>query len=151
MLAAIGRFLRPDNVRPPPRRGYDAFISYSRSASEPLAGGLQSGLQLIARPWYHVGGLRVFRDPQGLGATSDLANALFEHVRASNFLVLIASKAAAASPWVDQELRHWFETLKRPADKAVVVLNDGELPRWDSVTGGFDRTTTGSLPPAYLR
>jgi hypothetical protein len=76
---------------------------------------------------------------------------LFEHVRGSNFLVLIASKGAAASPWVDQELRYWFETLKRPADKAVVVLNDGDMPRWDSTKGEFDPATAGSLPPTYLR
>jgi len=151
MITAIRRFLKREKVGPPPRRGYDAFISYSRSASEPLAGGLERGLQVIARPWYHVGGLRVFRDRTGLGATPDLARTLFEHIRASNFLVLIASQRAAASPWVDQELRHWFDTLKRPADKAVVVLNDGDMPRWDSVTGEFDRATTGSLPPAYLR
>jgi WD40 repeat protein len=151
MIAAIGRFRGLKKADPPPRRGYDAFISYSRGASEPLADALERGLELIARPWYRVGGLRIFRDRTGLGATSDLRTMLFDHVRASNFLVLIASKGAAASPWVDQELRHWFDTLKRPADKAVVVLHDGDMPRWDSAKGEFDLATTSSLPPTYLR
>src|SRR4051812_40159237 len=52
MIAAFWRFLKREKVSPPPRRSYDAFISYSRTASEPLAGAIERGLQRIAGPWY---------------------------------------------------------------------------------------------------
>src|SRR5256885_12127468 len=45
---------------------YDAFISYSHAADGRLAPAVQTGLQRLARPWYKVRALRIFRDDTGL-------------------------------------------------------------------------------------
>src|ERR1700680_2229687 len=51
---------------------YDAFISYSHSADGRLAPAVQAGLQRLARPWYRIRALRVFRDESGVSVNPPL-------------------------------------------------------------------------------
>ena len=47
---------------------YDAFISYSHAADGALAPALQRGLHRLAKPWYALRALRVYRDETNLAA-----------------------------------------------------------------------------------
>lgn len=51
---------------------YDGFISYSHAADGRLAPALQSGLQQLARPWWKLRSLRIFRDETGLSVNPHL-------------------------------------------------------------------------------
>jgi TIR domain len=86
---------------------YDAFISYSHAADGSLAPALQHGLQTLAKPLYQRKALWVFRDQTNLAATPGLWSTIEEALAASRFFVLLASPAAAESPWVQQELDWW--------------------------------------------
>lgn len=113
---------------------YDAFISYSHTLDGALAVALQTGLQRFAKPWYRPRALRVFRDDANLSANADLWASIEVALASSTWFVLMASPAAAASPWVDREVRWWLE--HRSTDRLLVVLTEGE----------FD----AALPPALV-
>ena len=108
---------------------YDAFISYSHAADGRLAPALQSGLQRLAKPWYRVRALRVFRDETGLSTNPHLWSSIVTALDEAEWFVLLASPESAASPWVDKEIAHWLET--KPADRILPALTAGEWA-WDS-------------------
>ncbi len=126
----------------PGAREYDAFVSYSHAADGRLAPALQRGLQSLAKPWYRRRALRVFRDQTSLSASPELWSAIEESLSQSRFFVLLASPEAAASRWVDQEVRWWREN--RGHDTVLIVLTDGELD-WDDDRGDF--TAASPIPP----
>ena len=111
---------------------YDAFISYSHAADGRLAPALQSGLQHLAKPWYRLRALRVFRDETSLSTNPQLWSSIEAALDESERFVLLASPDAAASPWVDKEIAHWLAT--KPADRILPVLTSGEW-EWDSTAG----------------
>ena len=123
-------------------RAYDAFVSYSHAADGRLAPALQRGLQSLAKPWHRRRALRVFRDETSLSATPELWSAIEEALSHARYFVLLVSPEAAASDWVDKEVRWWREN--RSHDTVLIVLTDGELG-WDEVSGGFD--ATAAIPP----
>jgi WD40 repeat protein len=135
---------------PPPRisvprtgaRTYDAFVSYSHAADGRLAPALQRGLQSLAKPWYRRRALRVFRDKTSLSASPELWSAIEEALSQARFFILLASPEAAASHWVDQEVRWWREN--RGHETVLIVLTEGELG-WDEARGDFDETS--AIPP----
>jgi hypothetical protein len=51
---------------------YDAFISYSHAVDGKLAPALHRGLHRLARPWYRMRALHVFRDQTSLTVTPAL-------------------------------------------------------------------------------
>ena len=51
---------------------FDAFMSYSHAADGRLAPALQRAMQRLAKPWYRVRALRVFRDETALLANPHL-------------------------------------------------------------------------------
>jgi len=93
---------------PPARRirPYDVFLSYA-SEDEPQARALQLGLQRLAKPWYSLQALRVFRDRTALPVGDGLWSALKVRLEKSDWLVLLASPEAADSKWVECEVRWW--------------------------------------------
>ena len=93
-------------------RAYDAFVSYSHAADGRLAPALQRGLQSLAKPWYRRRALRVFRDQTSLSASPELWSAIEEALSQARYFVLLASPEAAASRWVDQEVRWWRENTR---------------------------------------
>src|ERR1700736_4471264 len=105
--------------------GYDAFISYSHSADGRLAPAVQAGLQRLARPWYRIRALRVFRDESGLSGNPHLWTSIAAAFKASSYFVVLASPEAAASPWVNREIEHFCEHY--PADAILPVLTAGTL------------------------
>jgi len=134
-------------MNPPGMRGslYDVFLSYSHAADGRLAPALQSGLQRFAKPWNRLRALRVFRDKTGLAPTPGLWSAIKAALDNSEHFVLLASPAAAGSPWVEQEVQHWL--ANRPAKRILVVLTEGEIS-WDADANDFDWQRTTALPPA---
>ncbi len=124
---------------------YDAFLSYSHAGDSELAASLQSALQRFARPWYRTYALRVFRDKTGLAANPALWNSIVSALKNSEYLLLLASPHAAASPWVNQEV-DWFVRNREP-DKVLIVITGGQLA-WSAAAGDFDWDHTTALPPS---
>src|SRR4051794_13427110 len=128
--------------------GYDAFISYSHAADGKLAPALQRGLRAFAKPWYRLNALRVFRDQTSLSATPALWPSIERALSASRFFILLASPAAAASPWVDKEVRYWRE--HKEMGTLLIALTEGAIG-WDYDTGDVDWDDTTALPRSLER
>lgn len=120
-----------------------AFISYSQAADGRLAPALQAGLQRLAKPWYRLRAMRVFRDRTGLGVTPELWGAIEQALAESAYFVLLASPLAAQSKWVEREVDWWLRN--RPAGRLLIVWTDGELV-WDGARADFDWSRTTALP-----
>jgi WD40 repeat protein len=128
-------------------RQYEAFISYSHAGDGAFAAELQRILNRIARPtykWWQWWPPRVFRDQTNLVAASDLGAEIESALASSDSFVLLASTQAAASPWVDREVRTWC--ADKPTDRLFIALTAGALA-WNDTCGDFDRARTNALPP----
>src|ERR1700729_152844 len=86
------------------QRTYDAFISYSHAADSRLAPSLERGLRRLTRAWYQRQALRIFRDQTTLAANPDLYATIERALQQSGNFILLASPAAARSPWVRREV-----------------------------------------------
>ncbi len=126
---------------------YDAFISYSQIADGGLAIALRKGLHLFAKPWNRLRAVNVFLDGASLGVSASLPAGIAQALEKSRFLVLLASPGAAASSWVNDEIRIWL--AKRGADDILIVLTDGEIV-WNAHNGDYDRALSTALPPSLL-
>lgn len=124
---------------------YDVFVSYSRRADARLAPALQRELERLAKPWYRMRALRVFRDGTGLAADPGLWSAIERALSRSAWLMLLASEEAATSDWVDREVAWWL--AERPRERLLIVLTGGAIA-WDPLTGDFDWERTTALPPS---
>jgi len=113
---------------------YWAFISYSQRDVK-WALWLHRELEtyrlpraLVGRPIGHVKLPRrllpVFRDRDELPSAGDLRGKIRESLEASRALIVICSPYAAASPWVNEEIRS-FKVLGR-ADRIFPLIVDGE-------------------------
>ncbi|HND53365.1 MAG TPA: TIR domain-containing protein, partial [Pirellulaceae bacterium] len=91
---------------------FDVFLSHA-SADKVWVRTLNDALQ--------AAGLKVFLDEQQLEAPRNFVGQLNAGLRASRFLVLVASPRAALSKWVEQE---WTAFLAEhgPRDRIVVVM-----------------------------
>jgi len=121
---------------------YDAFMCYSHSADSLVAPELQRLIRRVGRPWYARSTLRIFRDQTNLEMSESLWGSIAAALGASASFVLMASPAAARSPWVDREVRFWREHQKR--SKFYIVLTDGEIA-WCQKSD-FDWSRTTALP-----
>src|SRR6185503_7585261 len=122
---------------------YQAFISYSHAADGRLAPAFQEGLQRLAKPWYRLRAIRVFRDQTGLAITPELWGSIENALAQSEFFILLASPAVAQSKWVEQEVDWWLRN--RSAQRLLIVWTDGDLV-WDSARTDFDWEKTTALP-----
>ncbi|HEY8093899.1 MAG TPA: toll/interleukin-1 receptor domain-containing protein, partial [Acidimicrobiales bacterium] len=123
---------------------HDAFISYSHAGDAELAAALEQGLERLARPWYRLRAISVFRDQSDLALTPHLWSTIAATLAESRFLIVLASPESAASPWVNKEVAHWCET--RGTEQLLVVVTGGEIG-WDDETGDFAADST-AVPPA---
>lgn len=123
---------------------YDAFLSYSHAKDKPIAAALQSVIQKLGKPWYVDRKLSVFRDDTSLSATPELWPTIERWLGQSQFLILLASREAAASPWVNKEVAYWLE--HKSAKTLLIALTDGEL-RWDNAIADFVWDHHIPLPP----
>ena len=122
-------------------------MSYSHAADGRLAPALQAALQRLAKPWYRLKALSIFRDKTSLALTPKLWPRIEEALTRSEWFLLLASPAAASSPWVQQEIAYWLEN--KSIDTFLIILTDGEVA-WDAGTADFDWRTTTALPERLL-
>ncbi|MEU2121952.1 TIR domain-containing protein [Nocardia niwae] len=125
------------------RHDYNAFISYSHDRDRMVATAVQQGLHRLARRWYRLRALRVFRDDTNLAANADLWATLELAIRQSEFFILLASPEAATSKGVGREVEFWKE-IGGP-ENFLIVVAAGEI-HWDERLGDFDRSRTTALP-----
>jgi len=122
---------------------YNAFISYSHTEDSNFAPALQKALHRFAKPWYKLRSLRVFRDTTNLSVNPNLWNSIESALLNSEFLIYLASPAAAKSKWVQKELKHWMK--HRGSRSLFVVSTDGECI-WDPSTKDFKWHATNAIP-----
>jgi WD40 repeat protein len=130
------------------RKAFDAFISYSQAADGKLAPALQEALHRFAKPWYSLRAVHIFRDTTNLSANPNLWSSIQLALRNSEYLLLMASRAAAGSHWVPKELETFLE-FSTP-DKIILIQTDGELV-WDESAGNFDWAKTTALPVLHQK
>jgi hypothetical protein len=125
---------------------YKAFISYSHAEDGGRAAALQAALHKIARPWYKLRALRVFRDETNLSASPHLWPDIEAALADCEWFILMASPRCAASKWVARELQWWCGNRK--VDHILIVRTAGDIV-WDEATlpGDFDWRRTTALPP----
>jgi WD40 repeat protein len=126
--------------------GYDVFVSYSHRLDQPVARALQSELQRYARPLFRMRALRVFRDTSNLAAAPEMWASIQSALERSDWFILMASPASAASPWVQREVAWWLEN--RSADHMLIALVGGDI-EWGA--DGFDTALTDALPTELMQ
>lgn len=124
---------------------YNAFISYSHAADSRVAPALQSFLHQLAKPWYRIRALNVFRDHTDLSTNPHLWDSIKDVLEVSEYFLLLASPEAAASKWVGKEVQFWLE--HKSAETLLLVVTDGELA-WDEGKGDFDWATATAISPS---
>lgn len=124
---------------------YKAFISYSHAADGQLAPALQSGLLRIAKPFYRLRVIRIFRDETSLHLTPKLWPTIQQALNESEHFILMASPAAAASKWVQDEVNERLRVQDKALEKVHIVLTEGEIV-WDNSANDFDWGKTTALP-----
>lgn len=113
---------------------YWAFISYS-SRDEAIARRLHRRLETyrIARDMVGRPGrdgpipktlFPIFRDREELPMSADLGSSIEDALRASRYLIVLCSPAAAKSRWVNEEIRY-FKSLGR-SERILALMLDGE-------------------------
>lgn len=122
---------------------YNAFISYSHASDGRVAPALQRLLHQLAKPWYKLRALNVFRDHTDLSTSPHLWESIENVLAVSEYFLLLASREAAASKWVGMEIRYWLE--HKSAETLLLVVTDGEIA-WDDGSGDFDWSKTTAIP-----
>ena len=122
------------------------FVSYSQAADSDLAPKVARGLELFAKPWNRRRSLSVFSDVWALGLTPGLWESIAEALERSRWLVILLSPGASESPWVNDEIEHWFSLGPDRAERTLLVLTGGSL-NWDDELGDFD-SSSSALPRA---
>jgi WD40 repeat protein len=122
---------------------FNAFISYSHAADGNIGLALQKALTRLARPWFKLRALRIFRDETSLSASPHLWTNIEEGLKESEYFILLASPSAASSKWVQKEIAYWREN--KSTENIILVLTEGEIA-WQDKVGDFDWQLTNALP-----
>ena len=131
---------------------YWAFLSYSHINSD-QADWLHKAIERFAVPKGLVGRVTangavprsltpIFRDRHELAASSDLGQTIRQALKASRFLIVLCSPAAAASRWVNEEI---IAFKKLHGEKRVLAAIVSGEP-WTSEIAG--REAEECFPPA---
>ncbi|MEZ5380994.1 MAG: TIR domain-containing protein [Microthrixaceae bacterium] len=121
---------------------YDVFISYARDSSD-VASTLERELLQSARK---VGQpISVFRDQTGL-ALGDLSQNLMTALERSRYLVVVNSRGALDSKWVNKEIEYWFSLGRDASDLRLVRGDSAVNMEWQD--GSFANPT--HLPQKIL-
>ncbi|MDL5159050.1 toll/interleukin-1 receptor domain-containing protein [Actinomycetospora termitidis] len=123
----------------------DAFISYSHAADRDLAPAIHQALERLGKPWYRRRARTVYLDAAGLEVTPKLWTTIQGVLLEARYLVLLCSPEAAASEWVDREIRFWLE--HHGPESILVVVTSGTWV-WDEQQGRLDVENSSAAPPA---
>ena len=127
---------------------YNAFISYSHAADQKLAPSIQQALERIAKPWYKIRNLNIFRDESTLSATPHLWENIQTSLEKSEYFILLASPLAAQSVWVQKEIQYWLD--HKSLNNLIIVLTDGDSS-WESESQTFKQTKKSALPEVLTK
>lgn len=127
---------------------FDAFISYSRSASSGLAVALRNGIERFAKPWYRLRSSRVFLDDATMSANTGLWSNIERGLTEADWFILLCSPKSAESQYVTQEVTWWLE--HKSADRILLVLDEGEM-YWDPKANDFDWKRSTAVNPALKK
>jgi WD40 repeat protein len=127
---------------------FDAFISYSRSASSTLAVALRNGIERFAKPWYRLRSSRVFLDDASMSANTGLWSTIERGLTEAEWFLLLCSPKSAASQYVTNEITWWLE--HKSAERMLLVLDEGEI-LWDAKVGDFDWARATAVNPALTK
>lgn len=127
---------------------FDAFISYSRSASSTLAVALRGGIERFAKPWYRLRSSRVFLDDASMSANTGLWSTIERGLTEAEWFILLCSPASAASQYVTNEIAWWLQ--HKSAERILLVLDEGEI-LWDAAAGDFDWSRASAVNPALSK
>ena len=114
---------------------YKAFISYSREEDRKLGPRLQREVERYASKWYQLRAFRIFLDTRSLTKGPRLWPSIYRAMERSEWLVLLASRAAAESEGVDKEVEWWLGQEDK-AGKLLIVDTEGRL-EWNDTPGCF--------------
>jgi tetratricopeptide (TPR) repeat protein len=134
----------PDMITHQNGTAYGAFISHSGSLD--IAKQLSTKLARVGiSPWQFSksSGLKVFFDRNEIRTGDILSDVITPALQNSKYFILLASKAAAQSTWVSQELEIWL--VDRPASDILLVVLDGSIV-WDHQQNDFNWNLTDCLP-----
>ena len=104
---------------------YRIFISYHHRSSGKAALALERALRRYAKPLFRPP-MRVFRDEGQIAAGQSLKETIKSALEKSEYLVYIATREAADSPYVSEELDIWCRLLERQ-DRLIIVWQEGNL------------------------
>jgi WD40 repeat protein len=123
---------------------YEAFISYKHNeVSRRQAESLEKALKSYAKPLLKPP-IKIFRDEKELSPGDDLNASIKIALENSKYLIYLASKEAAESVWVQNELRYWCENLGR-VDNLIICLIDDDIDV-DANKGEINWSATNALP-----
>jgi len=133
-LPRTSRGASPRDRHPTPKQRYMAFLSYSHQDAE-TAEWLHEALEEFKVPRRLIGQLTelgavpkkltpIFRDRHELAAAPELGHEIEEALAGSRFLIVLCSRAAAKSEWIDEEIA-CFKRLHE-TDLILAVIIDGE-------------------------
>ncbi|MFI2487665.1 WD40 repeat domain-containing protein [Promicromonospora kroppenstedtii] len=124
---------------------FDAFVSYSHTADAAFSRVLHRELEGFGRTNRRDRPLEIFRDESYLAAGRQLTPEIQSALGRSEWLLLLASPAAARSRWVNQELDWWWDR-HGTWERLLVAVTDGEVG-WSAA----ERDRLGersAIPPA---
>ncbi len=117
---------------------FDAFLSYSSDPDYQIARSLESFLEAFHRlPTAGASALpplQICRDGSDFTLLQEeirdpnVPEVIAHHLGRSRILLLICSRGAARSPWVDRELQWWLEEARRSPSQILVAITEGEDP-----------------------
>jgi hypothetical protein len=115
----------------------DAFIFYSHTADGRLAPILRQALERLTKPWYRRRARTVPRHVPH-GGRAQLADDDRRCAERARSLVVLCSPQAAASPWVDEEVRWWPDTNGLYSRMCGLVGRDFTAAEWSAYVVGRD-------------
>ncbi len=96
-------------------------------ADAALVDALQHGIEQLAKPFVRRRTVELYLDRRSLSAGGELGQRLIDALDRSEFLIVVASRDSATSPWVGKEIEHWLRT--RSTDHIILAVADGK-PEW---------------------
>ena len=122
---------------------YVAFISYKHAVDSAFAAQLELDIKQYAKGTLSLP-RRIFRDEQHINPGEDLSGTIKAALIESEFLILLASKEAATSMWVQQEIDLWCGYLNR-TDRLIIILTSGQIGLTKN-RNAIDWRSTNALP-----
>lgn len=123
---------------------YKAFISYKHDKRSNFSEDLEYALKMHGKPaWTQP--YRVFRDEKYLVTGKPIGEQIRKALNESEYLVYLASPAAAASEWVQDELSQWIEDGPG-AERLILAVTDGEIALNPNDKESLDLQRTNILP-----